>query len=348
MTILYAATSVSDVEQFYNDVGTTAATQAPSVQESINLRRLPSSYGNGFSKFQIDFEPRTDVWISYYVYMPSTSSNDGYLSLLNKETGKYLFNVAAYMTSSSYQYLSVRYLNASNSLISYGGSIPQFYNTLTRHDIHIDISSNGIVEFYVNGMPFRYPHETVPIGYPVDLEALMGANALPFDQILFTNATGNYFFSSIIVADEDTRGMKLYQRRPTADGTYKEWTGSYENVNQTGIDYTQFMDYREPGDRQSFAMPPIPQLEGSEIKAVVHSLNIDKRSSQNTLKLKSFIKLDGEEELIESEPADITNIARGPVQIIMEENPLTSEPFTPEELNGSEMGFQVIEESGEE
>lgn len=103
-------------------------------------------------------------------------------------------------------------------------SFPSAVNAQLVVDLHF--VKNGTTDFnltvYINGT-FQgtvTSANTSDVGLPVTI----------FSNPLDTSSSYNFYFGECLVTDEDTRGWRLYQLKPTAFGINQEWDGDASSV----------------------------------------------------------------------------------------------------------------------
>lgn len=119
--------------------------------------------------------------------------------------------------------------NTNNTILASGSLSFTNGTDLRKLDINIiNYGISGTVNVYINGI--RH------ITYTGDIRPVYGATTLSKIKLylcVYRNYGANV--SEIIVADEDTRLMRLKTLVPSADGDTNDWTGAYTNVNETTL-----------------------------------------------------------------------------------------------------------------
>jgi len=114
--------------------------------------------------------------------------------------------------------------NAAGAVTFLTNATGNFCNTpaICKYDIHVVSAIAGSVTFYANGTPIlTYTGDTTT-------DAATGLSKVGFAAPQTTN---NQYYSEIIVANEDTRSMRLTTCPPLASGNAQQWTGTVGNVN---------------------------------------------------------------------------------------------------------------------
>jgi hypothetical protein len=90
-----------------------------------------------------------------------------------------------------------------------------------------------------------------------------------FDSFMLAGAFANWYWSEVIVADLDTRGMKLKTLEVTGAGTETGWTGVYTDVNAVDSTDVTVMSADAADAVQTFALADLPEAFSGHVHAVV-------------------------------------------------------------------------------
>jgi hypothetical protein len=106
---------------------------------------------------------------------------------------------------------------------SFTGTQALAINTTYSMDLHVTVDATISCRWYINGA--LYGEVSVP-------NSLSKGKAV---NLTFENDDGNqtFYVSEIAVADEDTRGMRIREMRPTSYGIFQEWDGSINSLRDT-------------------------------------------------------------------------------------------------------------------
>jgi len=104
-------------------------------------------------------------------------------------------------------------------------------NTRCKLDCHIVYAVSGSVDCYNNGTSILTYSGDTTTNSATTLSKMYVAN--------LTSSTSSRY-SEIIVADADTRSMRMYTCAPNAAGATQNWTGSASNVNPTTVNDANF------------------------------------------------------------------------------------------------------------
>jgi len=100
------------------------------------------------------------------------------------------------------------------------------FGTFHLYDLHLEVTSTEIIgTYYLNGI--RIATGTVA--------NTVGEKGKP-NRVVFNTATGSgLFISEIIIADEDTRGMRIRELRPQSFGVFQDWDGNIQSLRDDDI-----------------------------------------------------------------------------------------------------------------
>jgi hypothetical protein len=138
---------------------------------------------------------------------------------------------------------------------------------LVKIDIFVNYSATGRVIIYANGVNICDTGASINV-------TTDGATSLSFFYLTpcQTNVSNNNF-SEVIVADIDTRSMKLWLLNSATSGTLTQWTGTATNVNKAVIADGTFVTSPTAGQINDYKTGGITVPTGSWIvRAVVTSM----------------------------------------------------------------------------
>ena len=199
------------------------------------------------------------------------------------------------------------------------------YHVINVH--HWTEGGNSYLNVYINGS--------------LDIEASLTSDSNNgFDEIQMIGGiiTGDrYLFTSeLILANEDTRDMRVLTLEPTGDGTHTDW-GAYTDLD----DIVAGASYLSPisvGDAQTFTAPTIDSglLDGMGVAAV--AVNVLGAAGVNE-DLQALIRVSGTD--YSSSDLGMGAETQGQ-QAIWETNPSTAEAWGVDNLSGLEFGFKSV------
>ena len=173
--------------------------------------------------------PSSNFWLSFYYY-PSAAVGTNGTFIAFADAGVERLVIKGSASSGPYM-LSKR--NAAGTLTNLGPATITAcaVSSLCRFDVHIVYGVSGSVDTYLNGgLSFSYAGDLTTDG------------ATTLNQVEFSNHTSTLSasFSEIIVADTDTRSMRLITCAPLAAGNTQAWTGVVGNINANSYNDTVF------------------------------------------------------------------------------------------------------------
>jgi hypothetical protein len=333
MTIFYAGTSRADTRELSfvstGTPGTTAANISPYVTEGIVITPAVTDLKGA----EIDFAAQSDFWVSCYMRIPAVDMGVADSAMLQ------FFNTAVSTTQALFQVdadngvINWEYWNGS-AWVETGGDISNLtITTRVRIDIHIIMSdSAGALELYVDGA----------LAHTATTTDTIWTAATTIDRIRFGNYEGSVnsmIWSAIFVSDEDSRALTFVHRPPIADGAQTAWTGTYDDVDETGENDANFITTTTNNAIETFTFADIG-FAGSSVAAVVVSLRAQGSASSPT-QIEGVARIGGvdySQSLLE--PADTA--AFGPVRAIFSFNPATSNEWTVADVDAAEFGVKAI------
>lgn len=141
-------------------------------------------------------------------------------------------------------------------------------------------------------------------------------------------------FSEIIVADGDTRNMRLNMLRPILPGTYSDWQGSI--LNLADDDTTSGMLSTTPGDKVSY---DLSEYTGSNIISGVISVTTGSHGLNGPENLRHFLRQGG----VDYASADQAVGDTLSTQVVnWNLNPSTTQPWAESDLTGIEFGLESV------
>ena len=143
-------------------------------------------------------------------------------------------------------------------------------------DINVNYSTTGFVNIYLGGSLF--------CSYSGDITAASGITSL--NDVYFANPSfvGTNFYmtwSELIVSTTDTRSMRLFTCYPASNGTNMTWTGSYTNINGTGLNDASAVYTGSATQTAEFNCPTFP-TGNFQIPAVASEARVNIGSSGPT------------------------------------------------------------------
>lgn len=329
MAIIFAGTSIADFSQIGGAVttNTVAGNKAPYAREA--MAALPGR--GGITDFASKY---TELWVSFYFKGfrgTLTSGNNQFLALYDLDYS--LSNPLWALRSTPATELQVSYWNGTAYVVI--GEVPTLLNnTLHRVDMRVKMAnSGGTIEVYVDSTL------VFTSGLADTLHVGAGINRMQFYKHAQDASTVGYF-SGFIVADEDTRGMVFVDAGPTANGAEIDWTGSYADIDETGINDADFIAPTNTGDISTFVFGDIPGgLSEYDVKSVIIASRGQKGGSAPTLY--DFVARVGGTNYFKSPEFPLPPVF-GPSQAIFNANPATSGAWDIGGVEAAEFGVRAV------
>ena len=122
--------------------------------------------------------------------------------------------------------------------------------------VNYDQTNNGSIFVYINGaLAFGASGVTLF----TDANSSLGGLKLSGVWVGADPACINFYYSEVIVSDQDTRGLSLARLTPTADGNTVNWdVGGVSNVNELTLNDLTVNSSGTPGQIQQYTTPALP------------------------------------------------------------------------------------------
>lgn len=125
--------------------------------------------------------------------------------------------------------------------------------TMYSMDIQVDVTSTVTVRWYINGA--LYGEKTVS-------NAVSGFG-IPTNLTYIHPDGHSAYYAETIIADEDTRGMRIRELRPKALGIFQEWDGNVSALRDT--DLATGMSTDTADRRVSFGVTNIENISPGDV-----------------------------------------------------------------------------------
>lgn len=326
MAILGAWTSIADMYEGTPDiVGFTPASnlRPPYVVEGL---LLGNSSITSYAKFA--FAGVSEFWLSWHFYMVnSTNANTMTPLVLQAPDGTNIFRIMGANAPWNFQlWNGSAWTTVGSSLTRPGG------NAVWKFDLRFKMADAGVIELYANGALLgSYSGDTL----------LTAATQIGFASFFPTySASGFETLTAIILADESTIDMVFAQNLPSGNGAQTAWAGDYTAIDDSGA--LSKLDF-------------ISSDTNNQVETVTFA-NLD--SAFNSMDIAAVVAAT-HCRLGVTGPGQIAVVARsggtdyeagglspeaakfGPRQVVMNNNPATSNPWAgTSAVNGSELGFK--------
>lgn len=339
MTIYYAGTSLADLHGSVGCVVTTSGTNIDTtyVREGILFP------GDAAGAARVDFTALAEGWIHYRLCVPTIAN----IASLNGQLWKLYsqgFSTAQPLFQLDYD------TNSGTTSVALGYGVIEYWDgavlvegnaetttglaVTTQHNIDIHFKMDNTVGYivqYVDGAEVcRFDGDTIRTA------------ATTLDRVEFCSpfpsVTGTA--SEIIIADEDTRGMRVVSLAPTGNGANTAWTGAFGDVDETGLGDADYITSAAANDIETYVIGDIAGgLAGYDVLAVVASARA-RKGTTGPLNLQGAVRISTTNYF----SANVSGLdtGYGPVQAIWTQSPATSSNWTQAEVNGLELGLKSI------
>lgn len=326
MAILLAATSTGDLAVTVSAVTaiTASAEIAPYVDEGFRCD------DNGTEVSVLLASPVTTLWGSFFHYK----------GLSNNVTGAHIMfglygpsNVGIIrlvrLTASST--LSLQRWNGSTWVVL-DETIGVIASTLNRMDFRLVMhASAGVFEMWRGGAKI---YEFT--GINTNPDSLTGCVKVRFGK---TGASGNLYrdvYSGLVLADTNTRGMAVVQRRPSANGANTAWTNDVGSVSATGDGGTSFIEAATEDLIETFTFPNLPAGVAGQAPLAVVVAGRGTRGATGPQTIQAAARVGGTDYRQDAEYQVDTVV--GPFYRVMANNPATGNPWSQAQINDAEFG----------
>lgn len=325
MAIIFAGSSLAELILANGPTAYTGANKYQYVSEGIETQ------GPALAILDLP-TAKSDFWLSFYAaHASATGTSHTGLSFFNKAYSQTsaLFGLSGGSNSTT---MNAYYWNGSGS-VNFDNGSPSGMAGLQRYDIHVKIAdSGGIFEVYRNGI--------------LDIELTGGdtkfTSATGIDRITFgTLGVGTSQYSAIIVADEDTRGYRLAQSLPSGAGATSGWSGSYTDIDETGINDSDTISTGVLNSVSTFNFAAINSAFNSsafEVVAVVEAIRASS-SPSIAVDVAAVIRSGGTDY---PTPGLGTESIIGTYQVIWPTDPATSAAWTYASANSAQLGVKQV------
>lgn len=133
---------------------------------------------------------------------------------------------------------NIEYWNGSTWAAS-GATGSGFWYAQAECVMHFDLI-NGVIESWMNGVV-----QGQATG--LDLSAISDLSAVELRQ-----ATGNFYNSQVIIADESLLLWNLASAWATANGTDQDGTGDYTNIEESSLNDSDYNNFTAAGEKRSY------------------------------------------------------------------------------------------------
>lgn len=322
MTVLFAGTSIAD----FRWVGTPSVNTTSSDRDTYCAEAVHTYQGVANYVVAELSDAVSEVYFSYYVKYHFDTNNHTHVmvGLLDAADN----DLAGLWGDRQFA------INVGSGLVDQGSPISFAMDTLLRFDwYYLQDNTAGRLQVWVNGVSvYNYTGDTIG--------GSLGQVAKIKFQSMGINGDNWGRYSGVIVADTDTRAMRLVQRLPTGNGANNAWTGDYTSIAETGINDADFITSASVGDKETFTYADMPsEFANSPIAAVVISGRMQGSLTSPTA-LRGLMRVGSTD--YEEDTANAMTTSYGPTQIIFPLNPASLAEWTASDINAAEFGFKSI------
>ena len=267
----------------------------------------------------------TSAWLSFqnsFGYYPNPAT---LLAGLVKDSTSMSGLYVGVSSSSSLRLALIKYDGTTKTQLAV--EVADSYQSAVVSKIDMQITgygSNATVNVFLNS--------ALIISYTGDV-TVSGVTSLSAAAIVSNSYSA---VSEIIVADEDTRLFSLATAAPNAAGTTNQWTGAYTDVNEVTTNDANLIYTNTDSQNSQFNLIDMPTGTFS-VKAVKLSARAAKSADSSVGTLKIGINSGGTVN-VDSGQALTTGWAT--YERLMQVNPITSNAFTPAEVNALQLNLQ--------
>jgi hypothetical protein len=220
-------------------------------RQSLGINLTSSTVIPPANRIDLPFSSASsDFWLSFRYLPNNAGTTSGAVFVAFSVSGVYRLLLLGTGTN---QQIKISKRNAAGTvtdLATATGSTCSNAATPCRLDVHVVYAASGSVNVYNNGtLIATYSGDTTTDSATNLDTASLGT--------LANNITTNY--SEMMVADVDTRSLRLLACAPQAAGATQQWSGAaVGNINEVGIDDTTFNSTGTSNQRSNWTLCSLP------------------------------------------------------------------------------------------
>lgn len=330
MTIYFAATE-NEAFGEGNTFNTPPAISTSSSQYDSDFSRCAIRVGSTRIYAGVVLPDLTDCWVRGRLgnLGPSDASAAGFIQLENSSGQGVLRLTATNNPGSGGWYM--QYWNGSS-----WDSEGTLYNPSAAGQ-HIDVEciidgSSGRFAWYVGG--------TLIEELTGDTD-LFGSSSIAYVSFYTYGNFEDSYISEVVIADEDTRGMRVASIYPTGVGSTGAWTGAYTDVDETDADDADYIESGTASQVSTFAMSDLAAaLDDMTVEAFIGSARIQ-TGAGGPQNCQIALRTDSTD-YYSSNLTGLTTSFKSAFQNVWETNPDTASEWTIAEIEAIELGLRSI------
>lgn len=233
--------------ELYGDAvaGVTNVTSSIAPYCSDGFRTGPPS-GGAYLEWSSD---ETEVWLSWHYYSNEASNIDGTFMEFYDENDVPIIRLWKELGNTTGLYF--QYWDGTQWV-----DISTDFGETTNAERRLDF---GVVMNGTTGAVYMYKDRALHASQENFDTTNSGSRSFCKKIGIGFNTTANYvYYSGLIAANEVSVNLEYIQTKPGGAGTYSEWDGDYTDVDETGIDYDDFLEAETDGVRSTFTQTALP------------------------------------------------------------------------------------------
>lgn len=271
MTILYA----SGEDTGLTLTGSTGAVDTSSTNIRTSWARLGLNISSGANN-----DPPTNRWATTTFSASSTvwfhaqmgTNGNGNITVSNAQMVRFLdagtCRIIIRGTGTSGQ-LKISTRNGAGTITDLATSASGAYTGGTTAPFQVDVQ----VVYAVSGSVTVWINSVQVVTFSGDVTT---NSATTLNQVEVANpSTSNFYWSEVIVADEDTRSMGLWTLAPQAAGNTQSWTpNTLANINENTINDATFISSSSNNDLSEWTTPTSAPTGTWAVKVIVQEARV--------------------------------------------------------------------------
>ena len=274
----------------------------------------------------------TSFWLSVQFWHTGTATSPGRKIGLGKASSINKGFFVGIDTASNLKLAIYKFDGSTETKIATTADVVLESNSLTKIDVHVtSYGASAAVAVYVNGesSPCLEYSGNISVSGVTDLDCCM----------MFSTWNTAVLVSEIIIADEDTRTFSLASLYPESAGSLNEWENEYTEIDEASLNDadTIYTDTAELEFNCNLAALPSGNFS---VVAVKVSARACKTADATAGALAIGVLTLGELSVGDNETM---TTAWDNYENLMQENPISSEVWTPTEMN--QLQFAAVSKS---